>query len=185
MADLEPGAVAPDFTLPLLDGGNVSLKALLDRGPVVLVFLKADCPTCDLAWPYLHRLDEAYASDAWALIGVSQSSEEETREFLSRNNARFSHVLDPEGYPVSKAYDPLSTPTIYVINREGVVEEVLTGFAKDDINALSRRVADWISHRPVEIAPADDGNPPWRPGCVAGHLTMEEVMARTAAMRQK
>ena len=183
MAELEAGAPAPDFTLPLLEGGQVSLKALLDRGPALVVFLKTDCPTCDLAWPYYQRLYDTYRSDAWALIGVSQSSPDETRDFLAQHGAGFPHVIDPEGYPVSNAYDPLSTPTVYVIQPSGTVEEVVTGFAKADLNALSERVAGWVHHEPVEIAPADDGNPPWRPGCVAGHLTVEQVMERTARQR--
>lgn len=185
MAELEPGAVAPDFTLPLLDGGQVSLKALLDRGPVLLVFLKTDCPTCDLAWPYYQRLYESYRSDTWSLLGISQSTPEETRAFLEAHGARFPHVIDPEGYPVSHAYDPLSTPTIYVINRDGKVERVLAGFSKEDLNALSRLVAGWVGQEPVEIAPADDGNPAWRPGCVAGHLTAEDIAARTAQRRRR
>lgn len=185
MAELEPGASAPDFTLPALDGSEISLRELRTKGPVLLIFLKTDCATCDLAWPYYQRLYESYPSDGWSLLAVSQSTPDETRAFVQQHNARFPHVIDAEGYPVSHAYDPLATPTVYVINRDGKIEQVLTGFAKDDLNALSQRAAAWTGQEPIEIAPADDGNPAWRPGCVAGHLTMEEVMARTRQQHRR
>ncbi|MGH7862515.1 MAG: hypothetical protein ACREOS_09785 [Candidatus Dormibacteraceae bacterium] len=35
-----PGERAPDFTLPSTSGGEISLKSSIERGAVVLVFLR-------------------------------------------------------------------------------------------------------------------------------------------------
>ena len=40
MAALNAGVLAPDFTLPAVQGGQVSLRQALAKGPVVLVFLR-------------------------------------------------------------------------------------------------------------------------------------------------
>ena len=59
MAALNPGTVAPDFTLQAMDGKRFSLFETLDQGPVLAVFFKISCPTCQYALPFLQRLHEA------------------------------------------------------------------------------------------------------------------------------
>ena len=51
MAALDPGAAAPDFTLPTMDGKQFSLSEALTHGPVVAAFFKISCPTCQYAFP--------------------------------------------------------------------------------------------------------------------------------------
>ena len=53
MAALNAGVLAPDFTLPTVQGGQVSLRQALAKGPVVLVFFKVSCPVCQYALPFL------------------------------------------------------------------------------------------------------------------------------------
>jgi hypothetical protein len=65
---------------------------------------------------------------------------------------------------VSDAYDPPSTPAFYLVGSGGEVDLEGDGFDKDLLNELSRRVAALTGAPYVEIAPADDGNPPFRPG---------------------
>ncbi len=46
---LQPGAIAPDFILPNVDGRSVRLYTELERGPVVLVFYRGGwCPYCNI-----------------------------------------------------------------------------------------------------------------------------------------
>ena len=42
-------SAAPDFRLPSVDGRPLGLAELRARGPVVLVFVSEECPTCGLA----------------------------------------------------------------------------------------------------------------------------------------
>ena len=46
MPALDTGVMAPDFTLPTIDGEQVSLKEALQKGPVLLAFFKVSCPVC-------------------------------------------------------------------------------------------------------------------------------------------
>ena len=53
---IKVGDLVPDFRLPEVDGGEVQLSALLESGPVVLVFFSfAGCPACNIALPYYQR----------------------------------------------------------------------------------------------------------------------------------
>lgn len=53
---VKAGDRLPDFDLPEVDGGRVSLDRLVQRGPAVLVFFRFEgCPACNLALPYYQR----------------------------------------------------------------------------------------------------------------------------------
>ena len=73
MAALEPGTIAPDFTLPTMEGKQFSLQEALARGPVLLAFFKVSCPTCQYAFPFMQRLYQAQGNKAFTLVGISQN----------------------------------------------------------------------------------------------------------------
>ena len=73
MAALATGVKAPEFELKTLDGRKFSLSEELAKGPVMLVFFKVSCPTCQYALPYLERLYKAYKNKGVTLVGVSQN----------------------------------------------------------------------------------------------------------------
>ena len=61
MAALSAGTRAPQFELPLIEGGaEFSLESARARGPVLLVFFKISCPVCQYALPFFERLYRAH-----------------------------------------------------------------------------------------------------------------------------
>ncbi len=76
MPALDAGVMAPDFTLPTVDGKQVSLKEALKKGPVLLAFFKVSCPVCQYAFPFFERVFESNRSDnvtrAGSLAGQCQ-----------------------------------------------------------------------------------------------------------------
>ena len=55
MPALSAGKTAPDFRLKSRDNKEFSLADALTRGPVLLVFFKVSCPTCQYAFPFYER----------------------------------------------------------------------------------------------------------------------------------
>src|SRR5262249_20744996 len=98
------GDAAPDFTLPDADGVRHGLADALAAGPVVLGFLKADCATCNLAFPYLERLRAAYPDGGWTIWGVSQHPARAAQWFAKSTGVTFPLLIDDAGFPVSRAY---------------------------------------------------------------------------------
>jgi peroxiredoxin len=164
MATLTAGAQAPDFTLPGIDGRAYTLGEAARRGPVVLAFGKSDCPTCALAFPYLERLHQAYPHDRWQLLAILQDPTEDARAFAQAHALTFPVLAEPEPWPVSRAYDPEATPTIFAVEPGGRISRVSAGFQKRDLNGLSADLARQLEQEPVVVAPADDGKPAFRPG---------------------
>ncbi len=164
--DLEPGALAPHFTLLSLDGREYSLPGDRDGEPLLLAFFRARCATCDVAYPYINRLKEAYP-DGWQLWSVCQDDPDRAKDYAGRFALNHPVLLDGAELEVSRLYDPPSTPALYLVDRDGRVELTSEGFAKEDLNEIGRRIAGLVSAEAVEVAPADDGNPALKPGCMA------------------
>jgi peroxiredoxin len=163
---IETGALAPHFTLLGLDGSEYSLPGDTQGKPTLLVFFRASCSTCDLAYPYVNRLREAYPGGR-NLWSIAQDETPRTREYSERFGLAHPVLIDAPALDVSILYDPPSTPSFFLVDASGRIDFYLEGFDKVDLNEISRRIAVAVGAEPVEIAPEDDGNPPMKPGCMA------------------
>lgn len=164
MTTLGPGDRAPDFSVLDLDSNERRLGELLQRGPVVLTFGKSTCGTCELAYPYLERLFGSYPAERWSLLALLQDAPGPSRQFARRLGLTFPVATDRAPYPVSQAYDPEATPTVFLIGTDGRIVDTLGGFGKAALNRLAAELAAALGVPPVEVAPAGDGKPAFRPG---------------------
>lgn len=158
MPALAKGRTAPDFTLNSLGGKSFSLQEALARGPVVLVFFKISCPTCQYALPFYERLLKAYKNRHVTLMGVSQNNAEETAAFAQEFGITFPMLLDDTiTYPVSNAYGLTNVPTIYWIAADGEIEVSSVGWSKPDFEDVNRRMAEASSMSAVFLyRPGED-----------------------------
>jgi peroxiredoxin len=143
MAALATGTKAPDFELKTLDGKPFSLGEELARGPVVLVFFKVSCPTCQYALPFYERLYQAYGQNGVTLVGVSQNAAKDTVAFNKEFGVTFPVLLDDtNSYPVSNAYGLTNVPTIFWIAQDGEIEVSSVGWLKADFEEINQRMAE-------------------------------------------
>src|ERR1700686_3681939 len=140
-----------------------AIPGLQSGKKAVLVFFETDCPTCQLALPYLNALKR----DSIQVIGLSQDDEASTREFVRQMKIAYPVELD-SGLNISRAYDPQSVPTFYLLDENGQVQRTLVGFDKQGLNDLAAALGQ------PAIAPPDDGAPAWKPGCSSRHLEPEK-----------
>jgi len=161
---IEVGAAAPDFSLTGTDGRTYALAGALARGPLLLAFFKTTCGTCDLAFPYINRFPEAYPTDGWSLWAIAQDPPQAAGSYAATHRMAYPVLPDVDGYAVSRAYDPPATPTLFLIDGEGQVVAETAGFSKEDLNSLSRALAERLGAEAAVIAAAGDGNPDFKPG---------------------
>ena len=114
------GHPAPDFTLPVLDGGEQSLALL--RGRVVLLnFWATWCKPCEDEMPAMQRLHATLAGPDFELLAVSvDEGDAEVRAFRDRLALRFPILLDPEKRAAG-AYQTFRFPESWLIDRDGTV----------------------------------------------------------------
>jgi peroxiredoxin len=158
MSALAGGTKAPDFSLPVLEGGKFSLQEALERGPVLVVFFKVSCPVCQYSFPFFERLHKAYGSRSVAMVAVSQDDKNNTAAFLKEYGVTFPALLDdPAAYAASNAYGLTNVPSWFLIAQDGQIELSSVGWVKADVEDLNRRLAD-ASHTPPQtlFRPGDD-----------------------------
>lgn len=105
---LEAGSAAPAFTLPAVDTdgvqSDISLEALLETGPVLLVFYQDDgMPICTRelqAFAQEHRL---LADAGYHVLGINTNGLGSHKKFQERDRFPFPLISDFHGETI-KAY---------------------------------------------------------------------------------
>jgi peroxiredoxin len=152
MAALTAGVLAPEFTLPTVQGGQASLRETLAKGPVVLVFFKKSCPVCQYALPFLERVFQANRDANVTMLGISQDNARDAKEFLREYGVTFPVALDdPAHYPVSNAYGLTNVPTIFYIAPDGEIEVSCVGWFKSDVEAINLKLAEHRNQPPAPL----------------------------------
>ena len=165
MAALATGTKAPNFELKTLDGKPFSLRTELARGPVVVVFFKVSCPTCQYALPLFERLHKAYGHKGVTLIGVSQNDAKDTAAFNKEFGVTFPTLLDDtRSYPASNAYGLTNVPTIFWIDQDGEIEVSSVGWVKADFEEINRRMAELGKITPAVLFKAGEDVRDFRAG---------------------
>ena len=143
MTALANGTKAPDVELKTLDGKRFSLSGELARGPVVLVFFKVSCPTCQYALPFFERLYKAYGQKGVTLAAVSQNDAKDTAAFAKQFGITFPILLDDTNkYPASNAYGLTNVPSTFWIAQDGEIEISSVGWVKSDFEQINRKMGE-------------------------------------------
>jgi len=84
------------FVLQDVEGGELALETLLQRGPAVLVFFRFEgCPACNIALPYYDEILAPGLRDLGAtLVAVSPQVPERLIEIRGRHNLTFKVASD-------------------------------------------------------------------------------------------
>ena len=163
MKQLLSGTEAPDFELKSLSGQPFRLRDALRAGPLVLVFYKASCPTCQLTFPYLQTIHSSLSAELRNRIwGISQDDPAETAEFVKQLGIDFPIVLDEHPYPVSSEYGVEFVPTIFIVGSDGRIQLSDFGFSKTTLSRIAAIASG--DREPVGLFASGDGLPERRPG---------------------
>ena len=124
--EAKQGALAPDFLLPKLDGGDLRLSDL--RGKAVIVNLWATwCTPCRKEMPQFVAAYDRYKGEGLEIVAVNvQESASIIRPFAADFGMEFPVVLDKRG-SVSDSYRLIGLPMTYFIDRDGVIRSVFQG----------------------------------------------------------
>ena len=127
----EIGALAPDFTLPALDGEVLSLSQLRGQ-PLLLNFWATWCSPCRMELPYIQAAFEERGEEM-KFIGIDLGeSEDEVRQFAYDSGISFIVVLDTN-HEVGRAYNVRYIPTTFFIDGQGVIRDIKMGtFQSED-----------------------------------------------------
>ena len=139
---IEPGRLAPEFTLARRDSSLVSLADY--RGKVVVLdFWASWCRPCRASFPWVREFYEEYCEKGVEIIGVS----------IDENKASWEKALDEERLPwpqvideiekgrsrVGGLYHVLAVPMFVVVDKEGKIV-VRAHMEKKELSAVVEKV---------------------------------------------
>jgi len=122
--------LAPDFTLPTVLpnsatrlGPPVTLSSF--RGKVVLLeFMEPWCPHCQNVAPMLEELHNKYG-DKVVFLSVAGpwqgATADDTASFMNKYGTTWTYVYDSSGSVMSTMYGVTSTPTFFIIGKDGSI----------------------------------------------------------------
>jgi peroxiredoxin len=147
-------------------GEKFSLAQARRNGPVLAAFFKVSCPVCQLAFPFVERIHQAYGNKSAAIVGISQDSAADTLQFAKTYGLSFPIALDDTGkFPVSNAYRLTHVPSLFWISSDGKIEFTCAGWDKKDMENFNTRAAQAAGAQKVALFKAADAHvPDFKPG---------------------
>lgn len=132
---LQPGDLAPDFSMPTADGGTISLRDLRGRKTVLYFYPKDDTPGCTReACTFRDNLPDFSKLNA-EIVGVSRDDGDSHRAFRDKYGLNFILASDTDGSVVNdygvwkeknnygKVYWGIERTT-YLIDENGKIEKI-------------------------------------------------------------
>jgi len=115
------GKIAPDFTLPSLEGKDVTLSAYHGHA-VLLNFWATWCGPCKIEMPWFVELQKEYGPQGLAIVGVAMddASKDEIQKFAKEMGVNYTILLGKEA--VGQQYGGVDVlPTTFFIDRDGKI----------------------------------------------------------------
>jgi peroxiredoxin len=134
------GQPAPDVELITLEGETLRLSDL--EGRKVMVDIWATwCPPCRAVIPNLVTLDQSMGDDALTIIGISDEPPGTLAPFVREFDITYP-IASASALPAPYG-QVTSIPTLFVIDKEGIIQNVVVGYhGLDELTELATQ-RDW------------------------------------------
>ena len=139
----QTGEPAPDFTITLLDGADLTLSDL--RGQVIVLnFWASWCAPCRNEAPELASAWETVGSENVAFVGITfQDARDASLRFIDTFGITYPNGVDEKG-KISRAYGVTGIPETFIIDQDGNVAWSRIGEIRADelIEQIQRLLGD-------------------------------------------
>ncbi len=137
---------APDFTLEDIDGNDICLDSLLQKGPVLMSFWALWCKMCikelDALKPYADEFD----SFKITLLAISQDKTRavpKVKPFAMSHKWKYGVVLDPENM-MRDLYHVQAMPTFFIIDQNKHIIFTHQGYKPGDEEIIISKVRELL-----------------------------------------
>lgn len=152
------GTFAPPWGTLTTTSGTLPASIQAARGRVVIVdFWASWCGPCKLVAPTLSGLQDRYGAQGLTVVGISNDEPAVAARTVQSLGIRYATGVEARS-EATLAYGVRAIPTMYVIDKKGVVREVKIGFHPAHAAELEKLVVTLLA----EPAPPAPPSPPAR-----------------------
>jgi thiol-disulfide isomerase/thioredoxin len=142
-AELSRGEKMPPMTMTDLNGKQIKIAA---SGKVQIIdFWATWCGPCRQAIPGLQALHKKYQSRGLQVIGVAMQSgtAQDVKQFVKQHGMTYPICMPPDS--VLHKYQVQAFPTLYVVDKKGVVRHAQVGFSLASEKAIHQAVTQLLA----------------------------------------
>ena len=138
---LQPGDDARPIQCLEIDGKQSTITYTDDYEQYLLFVFSTKCPHCEKSLPNIERIADEVVDSPVDLVGVSMHDLDETQKWVIDKRVNF-RVIAVTDSTFEQRYKISGVPTVILINRKGVVQNVWVGEVVGDrldevLNSLS------------------------------------------------
>ena len=134
-------AILPDLATFALEGTLPKTKGKV----LYLDFWASWCAPCKASFPILSGWHKEFSNRGFLVLGVNVDEEARAMEsFLAKNAVGFPVVRDASQKLVAAA-DVKTMPTSFLVDRQGVIRVVHSGFREKDAAVLRARILELLA----------------------------------------
>ena len=133
---LEVGDKAPDFELVDLEGNKHRLSDYQGEG-VFLNFWGSWCGPCKTEMPFMEKLSKEFDGQGVHILALNiKDTKLKAETFRDQYELTFPIARDTDE-SVRRAYSVVPLPTTILINKDGIIEDIITrGMSEDEIRSF-------------------------------------------------
>ena len=136
-----------DFSKPDLDGNEIQLSILLEKGPVMISFWATWCSPCKEEMKKMQPIYEKYKDQGFTYLAINQDNQKsisKVKAFINSNNYTFPVVLDLDKH-VFEDYLGVGLPYSLIIDKDKNVIAKHLGYITGDEVKIEKEIKDALS----------------------------------------
>ena len=131
MQDSMEGKTSPEFTLKTAQGESMSLSQARGDNAAIIFFWATWCPHCRKQLHEMNQQAQDLQQKGIKVILVDVGENAQTvQAYINKNEIKFDAFLD-ENNEVSDKYAIVGVPTLYFVNKKGIINDVEHAFPEN------------------------------------------------------
>ncbi len=155
----------PDFKLPDVNNKEISLKDVLNKGPVLIDFWASWCVPCKKGMVALNQIAQKYDSLTVIVISIDAPKDvPKAKTYLKSNDYKFIGLFDSEK-KLAKKLNVVNPPRTFILDKTGEIIMSHEGYEPGTEKLYEAKIREMLSlpaleeSAPESAAPAEGSIP--------------------------
>jgi len=134
---------APEINARDINGKQIVLKTLLEKGPVLVWFWNSCCGNKKPQTEALKNIYAKYNPQGFEILGISEDGAKKmasTKQFVAVNKLTFPIIMDNSMKTLNQ-FQGFAVPSVYLITKEGLIQYYKSGYLPGDETALEKEIS--------------------------------------------